>query len=184
MRVTPTALPEVLMVEPTAHEDARGFFLELWQAERYGAAGIRGPFVQDNLSRSRKGVVRGLHFQEPDPQGKLISVLSGRIFDVAIDIRRGSPRFGRWIGEELSDANKRQLWVPPGFAHGFATLTEDAVVLYKCTDVYVPGHERVVRWNDPAIGIDWPWREAITSKRDRLAPDLSDAKVLPRYEDT
>ncbi len=177
----PTALPEVLIVEPTVHEDARGFFLELWQDERYRAAGIPGAFVQDNMSRSRRGVVRGLHFQEPDPQGKLISVLEGCIFDVAVDVRRGSPRFGHWTGVELSASNRRQFWIPPGLAHGFVATSEEAVVLYKCTEYYAPGHERVVRWNDPAIGIDWPVREAVLSERDRLAPALAEAKVLPLY---
>ncbi len=183
MRVTPTDLPEVLAIEPEIHEDARGYFLEQWHESRYREAGIAGRFVQDNLSRSRHGALRGLHFQEPDPQGKLISVFAGQIFDVAVDIRRGSPRFAQWVGVELSADNRKQLWIPPGFAHGFCVLGEHATVSYKCTEVYVPGHERVVRWNDPALGIAWPVRAPIVSERDRLAPALDEQRVLPDFPD-
>ena len=181
MRVTPTSLPEVLMLEATRHEDARGSFMEIWREDTLTAAGIPARIVQTNLSISHKGVLRGLHFQEPDAQDKLITVLSGAIFDVAVDIRRGSPRFGRWIGVELSAANRRQLWVPRGFAHGFYALADDTQVQYGCTDYYAPAHDRAVRWDDPALGIEWPVKSPILSPRDGDAPTLADAPVLPAY---
>ena len=182
MRATPTALPEVLMLEPERHEDARGAFMEIWRADKLGAAGISAHIVQTNLTTSRKGVIRGLHFQEPNAQDKLISVLSGAIFDVAVDIRRGSPHFGRWVGVELSAANRLQLWIPRGFAHGFCALTEDAQVEYACTDYYTPAHDRTVRWDDPAIGVAWPVTAPILSAKDEAARLLADASVLPVYK--
>lgn len=181
MRVTPTSLPDVLMLEPGWHDDARGYFMELWREDKLAAAGIPARFVQTNFSASRKGVLRGLHFQEPSAQDKLIAVLSGAIFDVAVDIRRGSPHFGRWVGIELSASNRRQLWIPRGFAHGFCALADDTHVQYACTEHYAPAHDRAIRWNDPAIGIDWPVTSPLLSPRDSAAPLLADAPVLPAY---
>lgn len=156
MRVTPLAIREVLLVEPAMFGDARGFFMESFSARRYAEARIPGPFVQDNLSRSRRGVLRGLHLQHPFAQGKLVSVLEGEVFDVAVDVRVGSPTFGRWVGEYLSAENHRQLYVPAGFAHGFVVTSEDALFSYKCTEYYHPETERSVRWDDPRIGVAWP----------------------------
>lgn len=181
MKVTPTELPEVLLVEPQVFGDPRGFFLEIFQAERYAAARIGGPFVQDNLSRSAKGTLRGLHFQEPRAQGKLVLVLHGAVWDVAVDVRRGSPRFGAWVGLELSEENRRQLWIPPGFAHGFCVLSDSADFFYKCTEIYAPETERSVRWDDPALAIRWPIAAPLLSAKDRSAPALADAPVLPVY---
>jgi dTDP-4-dehydrorhamnose 3,5-epimerase len=179
MNVTETSIPGVLLIEPRRFGDSRGFFSELFHEERYAAAGVTGRFVQDNLSRSKKGTLRGLHFQEPRPQGKLVQVLRGAVYDVVVDIRRGSPAFGRWFGVELSDENYRQLWVPPGFAHGFCVLSDVADFYYKCTDLYIPEHDRGILWNDPAIGIDWPIQEPLLSAKDKVAPTLSNAPVLP-----
>jgi dTDP-4-dehydrorhamnose 3,5-epimerase len=179
--VTPTKLPEVLILEPSVYGDTRGFFLETFQSERYGAAGIGGPFVQDNLSRSARGTLRGLHFQEPRPQGKLVQVLMGAVWDVAVDVRKGSPSFGAWVGMELSEENRRQLWIPQGFAHGFCVLSDFADFFYKCTDFYAPELERAVRWDDPALRIPWPIRSPTLSARDGAAPPLSDAPMLPVY---
>ena len=175
MTVHDTSLPGVLLVEPRVFEDERGFFLERFQADRYAEAGMAGPWVQDNHSRSRRGVVRGLHFQRRHPQGKLVEVVRGAIYDVVLDLRVGSPTFGRWTGVELSGENHRQLWVPPGFAHGFAVVSEPADVLYRCTDSYRPGDEGGVRWDDPALGIDWPVTpaEAVVSEKDRALPLLA-----------
>ena len=181
MKVTETPLPGVLLIEPQVFGDARGFFMETYQADRYGALGIPRVFVQDNLSRSVKGTLRGLHLQEPKPQGKLVQVLAGAVFDVAVDVRRGSPTFGKWYGVELSEANKRQMWVPPGFAHGFCVLTDSADFLYKCTELYAPESERSVLWNDPDIGIAWPVQAPLLSKKDAAAPRLREAPVLPTY---
>jgi dTDP-4-dehydrorhamnose 3,5-epimerase len=181
VKVTPTELPGVLLVEPRVFGDARGFFLETFHAERYAGAGIVGPFVQDNLSRSVKHTLRGLHFQEPQPQGKLVHVLRGAVWDVAVDVRNGSPHFGAWVGLELSEDNRRQLWIPPGFAHGFCVLSDSADFFYKCTDFYAPESERCVRWNDPAIGIRWPVRSPRLSAKDAVAPALADSSVLPDY---
>lgn len=181
MKVTPTELPGVLLVEPRVFGDARGFFLETFQAERYAAAGISPPFVQDNLSRSVRGTLRGLHFQEPHAQGKLVHVLRGGVWDVAVDVRRGSPHFGAWVGVELNDENRRQLWIPPGFAHGFCVLTDVADFFYKCTDVYKPEFERAVRWDDEALQIRWPVASPLISPKDRAAPTLAEAPVLPSY---
>jgi len=173
MNIIQTALTGVIIIEPKVFGDARGYFLETWNRPRYEAAGLPGGFIQDNLSLSSKGVLRGLHYQRPFAQGKLLSVLDGEIFDVAVDIRRGSPEFGRWVGVILSGANRRQLYVPPGFAHGFCVMSETALVTYKCTEVYHPEADRGVRWDDPAIGIDWPVAEPNISDKDRRAPLLS-----------
>jgi dTDP-4-dehydrorhamnose 3,5-epimerase len=156
MTVRTTTLPGVLVVEPRVFSDARGFFLERYHAARYAEAGIDAPFVQDNHSRSARGTVRGLHFQRRHPQGKLVEAVRGRIWDVVVDLRAGSPTFGQWEGHELSGDTHRQLWVPPGFAHGFAVLSDEADVLYKCTDVYRPEDEGGVCWDDPGLGIEWP----------------------------
>ncbi len=156
MIITPTDLDGVLIIEPKVFGDVRGFFLETYHFERYRQAGIGERFVQDNHSRSDKGVLRGLHFQQPMAQGKLVSVIRGAIYDVAVDIRSNSPTFGRWAGIEITDDNHRQLWVPPGFAHGFLTLSDETDVTYKCTDYYAPEHEYVLAWNDPDVGIVWP----------------------------
>src|ERR1700676_1426517 len=155
MNVTQTKIPEVLVVEPKVFDDDRGFFFEAFKADRYASHGMEGPFVQDNISRSPFGVLRGLHLQNPRVQGKLVCVLRGRVLDVAVDVRLGSPTFGRHVAVELSEENRRQLWVPRGFAHGFAVLSEIADFFYKCDEFYSPSNEIAVRWNDPAIGIAW-----------------------------
>jgi len=187
MKVTPdAALPEVLLVEPRVFRDARGSFCELYNAERYAAAGLHASFAQDNLSRSTRGVLRGLHLQHPRGQGKLVTVLAGAVFDVAVDVRRGSPTFGRWTGYTLTAANAHELWVPAGFAHGFLVLEDDTIFSYKCTDVYVPAHELTVRWDDPAIGIRWPEARPgvapLVSEKDAAAPTLAGiAERLPLH---
>ena len=156
MRVVATELPDVLLIEPTVHDDARGYFFEAFRADLYEAAGINGPFVQDNVSCSRRGVLRGLHFQRPYAQRKLVSVLVGEVFDVAVDVRIGSPTFGRWAGHVLSADNRRQLYIPEGFAHGFLTLSDKAIFAYKCTAYYRPEAEQVLRWDDADVAIEWP----------------------------
>ena len=156
MRVTPTAIPDVLVVEPRVFGDDRGFFFESWNRRALAQAGLDVDFVQDNHSRSARGVLRGLHYQIRHPQGKLVRVVAGEVFDVAVDLRRGSPTFGRHVAVTLSAENKRMLWVPPGFAHGFLVLSEDAEFLYKTTDYWYPAHERTLLWSDPALAIDWP----------------------------
>jgi len=157
MKVTATALPEVLILEPKVFGDARGFFFESFNQKAFqDATGVNLPFVQDNHSRSTKGVLRGLHYQIQQPQGKLVRVASGAVFDVAVDLRKSSPRFGQWVGVELTETNQKQLWVPPGFGHGFVVLSELADFLYKTTDYYAPAHERCVAWNDASIAIHWP----------------------------
>ncbi|MDB4885280.1 MAG: dTDP-4-dehydrorhamnose 3,5-epimerase [Gemmatimonadetes bacterium] len=183
MKVTASRLPGVLVVEPDVAGDARGYFLETFSARRYAEAGIPGPFVQDNLSFSERGVLRGLHLQQPHAQGKLVSVLEGEAFDVAVDVRVGSPTFGQWAGELLSRENRRQLWVPPGFAHGFLVTSESCLFAYKCTDYYHPESERSIAWDDPAIGIAWPSRDVRLSAKDRAAPRLADVDpaLLPRH---
>lgn len=181
MRVTPSELPEVLIIEPRVFGDSRGFFYEVFRASRYAEVGIGATFVQDNLSRSGKGTLRGLHFQEPRAQGKLVQVLRGSVFDVAVDVRRGSPTFGSWVGLELSEAQPRQLWIPPGFAHGFCVLSDSADFFYKCTEPYTPEAERSIAWNDPRLGIRWPVSEPVLSPKDRVAPPLEQAPVLPEY---
>ncbi len=157
MKVTPTAIPDVLIIEPKVFGDARGFFYESFNQKAFNeATGTAYQFVQDNHSRSGKGVLRGLHYQIQKPQGKLVRVVRGAVFDVAVDIRKNSPTFGQWVGIELNEENHRQFWVPPGFAHGFVVLSESVDFLYKTTDYYAPEHERCLAWNDPVIGIDWP----------------------------
>lgn len=183
MNVIETILPGVLIIEPQVWGDERGWFFESYHQARFAEAGFTHAFVQDNHSRSRRGVLRGLHYQEPNPQGKLVRCTKGALFDVAVDIRRGSPHFGRWFGLELSEENKRMLWIPPGFAHGFCVLTEFADLVYKCTALYEPQNDRSIAWNDPSIGIDWPvGDDPIISAKDAAAPTLGDAPVLPQYE--
>ena len=181
--VTPTRLPEVLIVEPRVFGDDRGFFTESWNQRAFAqATGVGDAFVQDNHSRSAHGVLRGMHYQIVNPQGKLVRVVSGRVFDVAVDMRASSPRLGQWAGVELSADNKRQLWVPPGFAHGFVVLSDSADFLYKTTEYYAPEHERALRWNDAHVGIEWPLAELrsapVLSAKDAIASSWQDA---PRY---
>lgn len=179
MRVTPLEIPELLLVEPKVFGDDRGFFMELFHEKRYADAGIPGPFVQDNYSRSARGTLRGLHFQEPRGQGKLVQVFAGSVYDVALDVRRGSPTFGQWVAVELSAENRRQLWIPPGFAHGFCVTSDTADFHYKCTTLYAPETERCIAWNDPDLAIPWPVSEPLLSPKDLRAPRLKDAPVLP-----
>lgn len=170
-------IPEIMIVEPDIHADERGFFLELYHKAKFDEAGIGGSFVQDNRSFSRQGTLRGLHYQVNKPQGKLIWALSGEVFDVAVDIRKGSSRFGKWFGIILSGENKRGLYVPPDFAHGFCVLSKEAEVFYKCTEFYAPEHERTLRWNDPDLAIEWPINAPILSERDAEGPFLKDAEL-------
>jgi dTDP-4-dehydrorhamnose 3,5-epimerase len=179
-KATPTAIPDVLIFEPQLFGDERGFLQVSFNAREFNeAVGAEVAFVQDNHSRSRRGVLRGLHYQIRQPQGKLVRVVTGRVFDVAVDARRSSPTFGRWVGVELSADNHRQLWVPPGFAHGFLVLSDTADFLYKTTDYYAPEHERTVAWNDPAIGIAWPLEaEPVLSVKDQAGVPLAEADVF------
>jgi dTDP-4-dehydrorhamnose 3,5-epimerase len=181
MKVTPTAIPDVLLIEPLVHRDPRGFFVETWHAERYASAGIGWSFVQDNHSRSVQGTLRGLHYQVRQPQGKLVRVAAGAVFDVAVDLRRSSPSFGRWVGVDLSDVNQRQLWVPPGCAHGFYVLSPSADLLYKCTEAYAPEHDRTLRWDDSEVGIAWPLVGAapILSPKDMAGRPFGEAETFP-----
>ncbi len=183
MNVVPTALAGVLIIEPRVFEDGRGFFFESYHADRYTVAGLPERFVQDNHSRSVPGAVRGLHYQLLRPQGKLVRCLAGSVFDVAVDIRRGSPSFGRWVGVKLSALNKRQLYVPPGFAHGYCVPDEASEIEYKCSDYYVPQDERGIAWNDPTIAIEWPVKSPpLLSDKDKALPLLtSDRTDLPTY---
>lgn len=182
MRVTATELPGVMIIDPQVFADSRGFFLEAYQARKYTAHGITGPFVQDNHSSSLRGTLRGLHAQRRFPQAKLVRVIHGEIFDVAVDIRRGSPTFRRWIGVTLSAENFRQLYVPAGFAHGFCVLSEHAEVEYKCTDYYDPADELRIQWNDPSIGIAWPIGDPLLSEKDgQAAPLAALNEGLPLY---
>jgi dTDP-4-dehydrorhamnose 3,5-epimerase len=181
VRVVPTAIPEILILEPDVHTDGRGFFLETYHADRYREHGIPGPFVQDNHSRSLAGTLRGLHLQLRRPQGKLIRVIEGEILDVAVDVRLGSPTFGRWVSVALTAENFKQVYVPPGFAHGFCVVSPIAQVEYKCTDVYDPSSELGVAWNDPALAIAWPVTQPLLSIRDSHHPTLAEvADRLPR----
>jgi dTDP-4-dehydrorhamnose 3,5-epimerase len=183
MHVEATSIPGVLLVTPSVFRDPRGFFVETYHEERYRAAGMAARFVQDNHSLSSKGTLRGLHAQLRRPQAKLVRCVQGAIWDVALDIRVGSPSFGTWVGAELSAATARQIYIPEGFAHGFAVLTETAEVEYKCSDVYVPDDQLTVRWDDPDLGVSWPLQEPLLSDKDRAAPQLKDlASRLPRFE--
>lgn len=181
MNVIDTPLPDVKLIKPRVFGDSRGFFMETWSKRVFADLGLELDFVQDNHSRSARGVLRGLHYQLQQAQGKLVRVTAGAVFDVAVDIRRSSPTFGQWVGYVLSAENQCMLWVPPGFAHGFLTLEEGTDFLYKCTDFYAPEHERCIAWNDPAIGIGWPdtGAEPQLSAKDRLGQLLSQAEVYP-----
>jgi len=174
MNVIAVELRGLLIIEPKVFGDARGFFMETWNDRRYREAGLDARFVQDNLSFSRRGALRGLHFQNPAPQGKLVSVLEGEVFDVAVDLRRSSPTFGKWHGLTLSSENKRQFFVPPGFAHGFAVMSDKALFHYKCTELYSPGNELTIRWDDPDVGIRWPLQNPTLSEKDARGLRLRD----------
>ncbi len=180
MNIIETALPGVLIIEPRVFGDARGFFMETWNAAGFAGAGLDLSFVQDNHSRSQKGVLRGLHFQNPGPQGKLVRVTHGAVFDVAVDLRQSSPTFGKWVGVELSAGNKRMFWVPEGFAHGFLTLADDTDFLYKCTAPYAPQSEFTLAWDDPEVGIEWPVTgfDPIISEKDACGLTLSQVPVF------
>jgi dTDP-4-dehydrorhamnose 3,5-epimerase len=171
----------VLLIEPALFSDDRGFFMETYHLDRFRDAGIAETFVQDNHSRSARGVLRGLHYQEPNGQGKLVRCTRGALFDVAVDIRTGSPDFGRWFGTELTEENRLMLWIPPGFAHGFCALTDVADLVYKCTALYDAAADRSIAWNDPEIGIEWPLSTPRLSPKDAAAPTLRTAPTLPRY---
>ena len=183
MNIIPTEIPDVLIVEPKVFGDDRGFFMESFNQKKWEATtGLKTTFVQDNHSRSSQGVLRGLHYQLKQPQGKLVRCVAGEVFDVAVDIRKSSPTFGKWVGEMISAENKRQFWVPEGFAHGFLVLSESAEVLYKTTDYYAPQDERCIRWNDPELGIKWPWQgEPVLSQKDATASLLSSAQIFENY---
>jgi dTDP-4-dehydrorhamnose 3,5-epimerase len=180
MEFTATRIPDVIVIDPVVFEDARGFFMETWQARKYDAAGIDAVFVQDSHSRSTQGTVRGLHYQIEQAQGKLIRVIQGEAFDVLVDLRKSSPTCGQWVGEVLSAGNRKIIWVPPGFAHGFQVLSESAEFEYRCTDYYAPEHERTIRWDDPDIGVDWPLKagqEPLMSEKDLAGVAFADAEV-------
>lgn len=181
VKVVATAIPDVMVIEPAVFGDHRGFFFESFNAREFKRlTGIEPPIMQDNHSRSAKGVLRGLHYQIAQPQGKLIRVIAGEVFDVAVDIRRSSPTFGRWVANTLSAENKKQMWIPAGFAHGFQVIAEHAEVLYKTTDYYAPQHERCILWNDPQLGIEWPHREnPIVSAKDANGAPFSEAETFP-----
>ncbi|MBP2637398.1 MAG: rfbC 2 [Firmicutes bacterium] len=184
MRCYDTALQGVKIIEPKRYEDCRGFFMEAWNANQYAQWGITANFVQDNLSLSTKGVLRGLHYQQPKPQGKLVYALQGEVFDVAVDIRYGSPSFGHWVGVVLSAQNRRQMYIPEGFAHGFCVLSDEALFVYKCTDFYLTSGQQGICWNDSDISIEWPVSEPILSDKDKKHQKLRDIAVnsLPIYE--
>ncbi len=182
MEIQPLAIPDVLLIRPRVFGDHRGFFLESWNRPRFAEAGLDLDFVQDNHSRSGKHILRGLHYQLKNSQGKLVRVVSGAVFDVAVDLRRSSPTFGRWVGTELSETNYHMLWVPPGFAHGFLVLSETADFLYKCTNYYVPADEHCIIWNDPGIAIEWPLPAGVPpllSAKDAAGLALSAAATFP-----
>lgn len=183
MRITTVDIPGVLVIEPKVFQDPRGLFVETYHAERYTKAGIAQQFVQDNYSRSVRGTLRGLHFQEPHAQGKLVMAVEGAVYDVVVDIRKGSPSFGKWYGVELSAENMRQIYVPPGCAHGFCVMTDQAAFLYKCTDFYSLQDERGILWSDPALGIMWPVSDPVLSLKDQTNPTLAQIEnELPLYE--
>lgn len=182
MEFFPTALSGVVRIQPKAYGDDRGYFSETWQEKKFAAAGINAHFVQDNHSHSIRHTLRGLHYQIQQPQGKLVRVVQGAAFDVAVDLRRSSATFGRWVGFELSAENQQMLWVPPGFAHGYLALSERVDFLYKCTDFYAPAHERAVRWDDPQVAVAWPLPAGtapLLSPKDAIAPLLKDAERFP-----
>lgn len=181
MRFLPTEISEVLLIEPQVFGDSRGFFMETWHAAKFAAAGLDCNFVQDNHSMSVQGTLRGLHYQIRKPQGKLVRVISGEVFDVAVDLRKSSPFFGRWVGEILSAENKKILWVPPGFAHGFYVLSLEAEFVYKCTELYAPEHECCIRWDDPQLGIVWPLlaQAPLLSAKDLAGVSLAEAELYP-----
>ncbi len=181
MEFVPTRIPDVVLIKPRVFGDPRGYFIETWKASAFAAAGIDVDFVQDNHSHSQQWILRGLHYQVAQTQGKLVRVSRGAVFDVAVDVRAGSPTLGQWVGAELSDSNHHMLWVPKGFAHGFLSLTEDVDFLYKCTDVYAPQHERVIRWDDPTVGIEWPLPPGVQpqlSARDAQGGAFTSAEYL------
>ncbi len=180
MKFTATKIPDVVVIEPVVHGDERGFFIETWRENLYKEAGIDASFVQDNHSRSSIGALRGLHYQVNKPQGKLVRVIQGEVFDVAVDLRKSSPTFGQWAGDVLSADNRKLMWIPPGFAHGFLVLSEIAEFTYRCTDYYAPEHERTLAWNDADVAIDWPLRdrrEPLLSDKDRNGASLKDAET-------
>ncbi len=182
MKCEKTRIPDVVLITPKVFSDQRGFFMETWQQRAFADAGLDAQFVQDNHSCSARGTLRGLHYQIMQPQGKLTRVIQGEVFDVAVDLRKSSATFGQWVGEHLSAENKRQLWVPPGFAHGFLVLSEEAQFLYKCTDDYAPDFERTLRWDDPDIGIEWPisvGEEPLLSDKDKAGIALPEAELYP-----
>jgi dTDP-4-dehydrorhamnose 3,5-epimerase len=182
MEFAPTEIPDVVLIRPKVFGDARGFFFESWEEKKFAAAGLDMKFVQDNHSRSTRNILRGLHYQVQQPQGKLVRVVTGTVFDVAVDIRRSSPTFGRWVGVTLSEENHHMLWVPAGFAHGFVVLSESADFLYRCTDFWAPAHERAIQWNDPDLNIAWPLPkgvEPVLSGKDAQAKRFRDAEYYP-----
>ena len=181
MKFVPTKISDVVLLEPQVFGDHRGFFMETWRADEFAEVGITANFVQDNHSSSTKGILRGLHYQIKHPQGKLVRVISGEVYDVAVDIRKGSPTFGQWIGEVLSAENRRMLWVPPGFAHGFYVMSDYAEFVYKCTDIYAPEYERCIVWDDPDLAIHWPLvagSRPVLSEKDRGGLLLKDAELF------
>jgi dTDP-4-dehydrorhamnose 3,5-epimerase len=181
MKFTPTRIPDVVLIEPQVFGDDRGFFMETYHKEKFAEAGITAEFVQDNHSKSKQGILRGLHYQLQQPQGKLVRVVAGEVFDVVVDLRRSSPTFGQWVGDYLSADNKKMLWVPPGFAHGFYVTSDSAEFVYKCTELYAPQFERSLRWDDPALAIVWPLvngEAPLLSDKDRAAPVLNSAECF------
>jgi dTDP-4-dehydrorhamnose 3,5-epimerase len=182
MEFEPAEIPDVVLIRPKVFGDARGFFFESWEEKKFAAAGLGMKFVQDNHSRSARNILRGLHYQIQQPQGKIVRVVTGAVFDVAVDIRRSSPTFGRWVGATLSQENHHMLWIPPGFAHGFLVLSESADFLYSCTDFWAPAHERAIQWNDPDLKIAWPLPEGVApvlSAKDAEAKRFRDAEYYP-----
>lgn len=174
----PLEIPDLILIEPKVFGDMRGFFMEIFKSSEFRANGIRGEFLQDNMSKSQKGVLRGLHYQlSPKAQGKLVMTIKGAVFDVAVDIRKGSPYYGRWVAKELTEDNRLMFWIPPGFAHGFLTLSDSAEIIYKTTAEYAPEYERGIIWNDPNIGIEWPSSGPLLSERDKSLPALGDAEI-------
>lgn len=182
MEFEPTGIPDVVLIRPKVFGDSRGYFFESWEERKFAAAGLDAKFVQDNHSRSARHILRGLHYQIQQPQGKLVRVVAGAVFDVVVDIRRSSPTFGRWVGATLTEENHHMLWVPPGFAHGFLVLSESADFIYRCTDFWAPPHERAIAWNDPDLSIAWPLPEGtqpILSAKDAVAKSFRDAEYFP-----